>query len=59
MLKQLLRAPTNSMSRSIARSFSTIKQRGNFELSYEVPPRYFMLTYQLKAKNLEEAQKML
>ena len=48
MLNKLLRS-----SRQIAgvRHFAgPIKQKGNFELHYEIPPRYFMVTYDIDTK---------
>ena len=40
-----------------ARAFATtIPQKGNFELSYDIPSRYFMLTYQMLPTKLADLQ---
>ena len=40
------------------RTFATTKQmsqfKGNFEFTHEIPPRYFMLTYDLKPEMMDD-----
>ena len=39
------------LSKLIKRSFAgATKQRGNFEIHYNIPPRYFMVTYDIDSK---------
>ena len=46
----------NKFSRPLLRSFATgANQRGSFELSYDIPPRYFLLNYEMNEKEFTES----
>ena len=47
MLNKLIKTST-----PLVRKFASgaVKQRGSFELNYQIPPRYFMVTFDIDSK---------